>query len=170
MPNYVHEMIPLSEQNLVDCVPNYCCEKGEWPINALKLISDQGGIQDGKSYPYEAEKEDCRFDKEKSVFHIKGGIDLFDVDEESLKKLIAVYGPVCSSMHASKEFRKYGSKLPKPELYKTFYGSDCKYRSINHSVVIVGYGTDEDGIDYWLVVSDMHSSKFRYLCKLNIIN
>lgn len=51
------ELIPLSEQNILDCATDFNpagCRGGGNVEQGLKYIVDSGGIQAESSYPYEA--------------------------------------------------------------------------------------------------------------------
>lgn len=73
--------------------------------------------------------------------------DNFDnqTKEETLKQIIAQFGPVYISFDASPiTFNFYKEGIYNDE--------DCSTRNFNHAALLVGYGRDEDlGMDYWLV-------------------
>merc|ERR1712156_1125232 len=69
-----------------------------------------------------------------------GGIDT-EGDEDALKAAVATVGPVSVAIHASDSFKQYGEGI--------FDEEDCN-GLVNHAVLVVGYGTNEEG-DYWLV-------------------
>lgn len=53
------ELIPLSEQFMIDCSKgNYGCSGG-WTLNAYRFVRDSGMVTE-ESYPYEAEDKSCR--------------------------------------------------------------------------------------------------------------
>lgn len=57
------ELIPLSEQNLLDCATDFNpagCHGGGNVEQGLKYIVDSGGIQSESSYPYEAKVKRSR--------------------------------------------------------------------------------------------------------------
>lgn len=69
------------------------------------------------------------------------------VTEDSLKLLVANYGPIIVAIYASRNFQLYQSGI--------FIDNDCftgDCFTVNHAVLIVGYGTDNaTGIDYWIL-------------------
>ncbi len=73
-------------------------------------------------------------------------------DEEELKLKLANFGPLVVTIHVSRNrlFHLYDSGV--------FYDDDCPTiddddhcKKVNHGVLLVGYGTTEDGEDYWLI-------------------
>lgn len=136
----------LSEQNLVDCVTDdYGCQGG-LPEDAFRYIKKQGGIDDEISYPYEGETGECRFNKSKVVMSDAGAAHLPVGNEEKLKEMVAKFGPVTVGIDASDPFF---------QLYKkgVYVSSFCKNtpQSLDHAVLVVGYGTDPKAGDYWIV-------------------
>lgn len=57
---------------------------------------------------------------------------------------MAKYGPVAAAIHVTPKFQQYGSRI--------FNDPDCGNTAgdLNHAVLIVGYGQDDEG-KYWLV-------------------
>lgn len=124
---------------------DFACDGGqvEW---ALLDIRNMGGINDDLFYPYQARYEYCRFNKDFVVIKNSGMAKLPKGDEEALKKVVAIYGPVSVGIDViGSDFVNYSSGV--------FYSDDCNSKSMNHAVLVVGYGTDPKGGDYWLVVS-----------------
>merc|ERR550539_1375906 len=68
-------------------------------------------------------------------------------DEETMARLVAEHGAVMTAVGVNSQFGQYSGGV--------FAG--CTGSSINHGVVVVGYGT-EDGVDYWLVKNSWGSS------------
>ncbi len=64
-------------------------------------------------------------------------------NEEALKKAVATVGPISVGIDASQySFHSYKSGV--------YDEHDCSSTSLDHAVLVVGYGTHE-GDDYWLV-------------------
>ena len=64
-----------------------------------------------------------------------------------LQIAVANYGPVACALHVVQDYMLYSDGV---------YSSDecgTTTSDINHAVVIVGYGTTDDGIDYWLMLN-----------------
>jgi cathepsin L len=85
----------------------------------------------------------CKFNKQKVVMTVSGGLDLPD-GEDVLKKFVARYGPVAIGI-VGEDIQPYKSGI-----FNDLY---CVANDTDHAVLIVGYGTDSKDGDYWIVVS-----------------
>lgn len=152
------ETVELSEQNLVDCVKDDAGCNGGFMKDALEFVNQEGGIDDEKSYPYEARTSKCRFKKEKVAFSDTGAAILPSGDEQKLKEVVAKFGPVAVAIDASSIWF---------QLYKkgVYYNKHCKNKEdqLDHGVLVVGYGTDPKKGDYWIVVSKSAIDRFGLL-------
>lgn len=144
--NRTHEVIPLSAQNLIDCDQyDSGCSGGDVEL-ALKSIQDEGGLNTEQSYPYEGKgTHRCRYNKYDpfvTTMYIKSITNLVSGDETMLQKTVAKYGPVAVGLDASlRSFQNYKSGV--------YFDGECRTSTINHHMLLVGYGTDESGQDYW---------------------
>lgn len=141
------DLTALSEQDLVDCSKkNYGCQGGLMNL-ALDDIAQLGGVESEVDYPYRGSNgKKCRFEQEKAVISDKGSYIIEGKDEEKLKEVVAKYGPVAVGIHAGAfKFTFYKKGV--------FYDKHCAKSedSLNHGVLIVGYGTEKKGGDYWIV-------------------
>lgn len=146
-------MVPLSEQNLIDCSQsNQGCDGG-LPINAWHDIFLEKGIESEAEYPYRAKVGHCQFEKAKSVFTDVYGVILDQGHEDLLQKVVAVYGPVSVGIDGSQHsFKHYKAGI--------YHDENCRNDLIglDHAVLVVGYGTDEKTKkDYWLVKNSWSS-------------
>lgn len=140
--NYV-----MSPQYLVDCStasPNTGCDGG-WPSVAMtKILSS--GMPLGTTYPYKGVQATCS--SAASVFvspKLPTQVNSYNLNgnEVQLKNIVSQDGPVVVAIYATDLFLAYTSGRFSDSTCPT----DC---SVNHAVVVVGYGTDSSG-DYWLV-------------------
>ena len=135
-------LVDLAEQELVDCATgiaygSHGCSGGQMQ-GAFKFIIENGQCA-LSAYPYTAMDGSCQ--KCSAVAHISSCSDVKPNDQISLKAAVAQQ-PVAIAISAdTRLFQSYSSGV--------ITSSSC-YTSLDHGVLIVGYGT-ENGQDYWLV-------------------
>ncbi|XP_028749530.1 procathepsin L-like [Peromyscus leucopus] len=139
------KLIPLSEQNLVDCSWSYGnsgCDGGLMEY-AFQYVKDNGGLDTRASYPYEAQNGTCRYNPKNSAAKVVGFVKV-PSSESALVKAVATVGPVSAAVdtkHHSFQFYRGGM----------YYEADCSSNNLDHAVLVVGYGEESDGKKYWLV-------------------
>lgn len=141
------KLVSLSEQNLVDCsnkkYGNDGCNGGLMD-NAFQYIKINCGIDTEAKYPYESKEGKCRY-KKKNVGAIDTGyVDIPQGDEQKLKEAVATVGPISVAIDASQDsFMFYSSGV--------YDEPSCSSTNLDHAVLVVGYGTTQNGTDYWIV-------------------
>jgi len=137
------KLIPLSMQNLLDCVEtNNGCNGGFAP-NAFEYCVKNGGVDSEASYPTDGVPSPCRFKTNGIGAKCSGYTDVPSKDELALKAAVANVGPVATAVDASSmSFQMYQSGI--------YDDPTCSSDMLDHEMVIVGYGS-EDGKDYWIV-------------------
>jgi len=148
------EVEDLSEQQILDCTPNpkHCggtggCQGGTAQL-AFDQIRRQGGLSTEWTYPYRSyfgdDFDNCGFNasRTKPVATVKDYVNLPSNDYLSLMEALAFKGPVVVSVDAT-NFRDYEEGV--------FDGCNMEDPVINHAVVAVGYGTDDEHGDYFIV-------------------
>ncbi|XP_028617484.1 cathepsin L1-like [Grammomys surdaster] len=139
------KLVPLSEQNLVDCSwshGNKGCDGG-LPDLAFQYVKDNGGLDTSASYPYEALNRTCRYNPKNSAAKVLGFVSI-QSSEDALMKAVATVGPISvgiDTKHPSFQFYKGGM----------YYEPECSSTNLDHAVLVVGYGEESDGRKYWLV-------------------
>uniref|UniRef100_A0A1D1YV59 Oryzain alpha chain n=1 Tax=Anthurium amnicola TaxID=1678845 RepID=A0A1D1YV59_9ARAE len=136
------DMITLSEQELVDCDTafNEGCNGGLMDY-AFEFIINNGGIDTEDDYPYKARDAKCDTNRKNAkVVSIDTYEDVPVNDELSLKKAVANQ-PVSVAIEAGgRNFQLYKSGI-----FDGACGTD-----LDHGVVAVGYGTENEK-DYWTI-------------------
>ncbi|TVU16469.1 hypothetical protein EJB05_40037, partial [Eragrostis curvula] len=134
----------LSEQEILDCVPqSRGCEGGD-PAAAFEWIS-HGAIANESTYPYKGAKSDhCDTEKaDHPVAVITGFDNVPRRDEAALAAQVALQ-PVAVAIDARGENMQH---------YKSgVYTGPCSWKA-NHHVALVGYGETQDGVKYWIAMN-----------------
>ncbi|XP_044496468.1 zingipain-2-like [Mangifera indica] len=135
-------LVSLSEEQLKDCIPygDGLCS-GNWPSKAFEYITKNGGISSFNNYPYYPRQRYCTWAPSVPGTQIRG-YEIVPPNEMSMLKAVAMQPLSITLSAGSPAFRFYSSGI---------LDEDCYIEEIDHAVTLVGYGTSEDGIDYWLV-------------------
>uniref|UniRef100_A0A914XJK6 Cathepsin L-like n=1 Tax=Plectus sambesii TaxID=2011161 RepID=A0A914XJK6_9BILA len=134
-------LVPLSEQNLVDCSGPY--GKGGNVEKAYQYIKDNRGIDTEQSYPDEGRQSQCRFRRQFVGATVSGYVKIPSGNERQLQVAVATVGPVSVKIDAGqRSFQLYRGGI--------YYDPKCNLYDTNHAVLVVGYGS-ENGKDYWIV-------------------
>jgi C1A family cysteine protease len=147
------KLVDLSEQELVDCATGFSygshgCNGGQMD-GAFKFIIDNGQCS-LSSYPYTSgvTKTGGTCQKCSSVAHLSSCSDVKSNDQISLKAAVAQQ-PVSVAIEAdTRYFQSYSGGI--------LTSSSCG-TNLDHGVLIVGYGTEND-IDYYLVKNSWGTS------------
>jgi len=140
------KLVSLSEQNLIDCSKKYGnngCEGGLMD-NAFDYIKENHGVDTEESYPYEAREGRCRYNKREIGASDSGFMDIPAGSESHLQHALATVGPVSVAIDASHESFQFYKEGVYDEV-------ECSSEDLDHGVLAVGYGEDEDGQQYWIV-------------------
>lgn len=141
-----HSLVSLSEQNLMDCSRSYGnlgCNGGLMD-NAFKYIINNKGIDSEASYPYSGYTSyNCRYSSTNKAASITSYRDISSGSESGLQNAVGLNGPVSVAIDASQlSFQYYTGGV--------YYEPRCSSTSLDHGVLVVGYGTGTSG-DYWIV-------------------
>jgi len=141
------EMVLLSEQQLVDCAElfdNHGCNGG-LPSHAFEYIRYAGGLDSETGYPYSGVGGKCQFSENLIAAQDLGSYNITFQDEAELHVAVAKAGPVSIAFQVASDFKSYAGGV--------YDSTVCKSGAmdVNHAVLAVGYDTDEEGGDYWIV-------------------
>ncbi|KAL6865217.1 hypothetical protein ACP4OV_016368 [Aristida adscensionis] len=130
----------LSAQQLVDCTTNnYGCQGG-YMDKAFQYIIDNGGIATEEAYPYKATQGMCQ-SVQLSV-KISGYQDVPHDNEDALAMAVANQPVSVGIDSKSTNFQFYRSGV--------MTGDSCG-AEMSHAVTVVGYGSAQNGGQYWLL-------------------
>lgn len=137
------QLLSLSEQQLVDCdkVDQGC--NGGLMENAFNYLHESGGIETETDYPYKGTGGTCSFDKSKAQVQVES-FSFVEKNEDVIKEALFKTGPLAVALNATPLQFYFGGVF---HPWKIF----CSPESLNHGVLIVGYGTTDKGVPYWLV-------------------
>ncbi|OIW01314.1 hypothetical protein TanjilG_10475 [Lupinus angustifolius] len=134
-------LISLSEQQLVSCDKNSHGCKGGKVKNGLDWVLNNGGIASEEDYPYIAKNGTCRKTyKVRNSAYIDGYRRLANSDNALLRA--TSIQPIIACLNAT-AFKHYQGGI--------FNGRYCKKTThTSHCVLIVGYNSNKNGVDYWI--------------------
>jgi len=140
-----NKTIEVSEQEILDCSTengNGGCIAG-YNILAWDYI-EYNGIRSDSTYPYEGKTGECRvYANESLVEHFERG--RLAESEDALMWAVSAVGPVTVTIYANPLLQHYAGGV-----YNDVDRCPNDDRLINHGVLVIGYGTETDGQDYWL--------------------
>jgi len=146
------QIVELSEQQILDCTPNpnQCggtggCGGGTAELAYAQLITD-GGIATEWTYPYTSYfgvNEAChRSSNTPAYVQISNYVNIPSNTYEGVIQHLATVGPLAISVDAS-TWSDYTSGV--------YNGCNQTNPDLDHAVQLVGFGTDPQYGDYWLV-------------------
>lgn len=147
---YGQKMPRLSKQQIVDCTRNARyrnrgCNGGS-VRSAFQYIKDVGLMKD-QEYPYKNRPGFfCRVSRidYDQLYKISSFRAIGYRREQEIMSAIRNIGPVVSYISATSLRYNYGKGI--------YSNRHCKNSPINHVVLLVGYGTDQEtGEDYWVI-------------------
>jgi cathepsin L len=138
-------LVSLSEQNLMDCSRAYGNDgcNGGLMDSAFRYIIANKGIDTEASYPYMAVLGTCGYKAANSGATISNYKNVKSGSESALLTATNTQ-PISVAIDAShKSF----------QLYKTgiYYEPECSTSSLDHGVLVVGYGANATNAEYWSV-------------------
>jgi cathepsin F len=137
-----HTLTSLSEQNLVDC-DHHCMEyeneqacdagcNGGLPPNAYAYVIENKGIDTEDSYSYDGYDKTCRY-KSSTVGATLKNWTFVSQDEDQMAAVLVSQGPLSVAVEA--------------DMWQFYIGGvfylPCG-TSLDHAVLLVGYGTETD--------------------------
>jgi len=147
--NATGKLVSLSEEQLVECVKrDYGCGGG-WPLHAFSYWQHAGSVSDA-DYPYTDETKwlqevgTCKAYGLPITATVAGVVHLPSGSEIALQEATATVGPISIAINdAQINLQLYQQGITS--------SASCDPNNRHHAVLVVGYGTNEKGIDYWLV-------------------
>ncbi|CEF60945.1 Cathepsin L.1 [Strongyloides ratti] len=142
-------LVSFSSQAVADCTKGDSCTGG-WIEDAFEYSKYYGMIKE-TDYPYKFGKDgECKYKDYEIVGKISRWIHLQTNDEEYLKFYIGTIGPVVVGMDASlKTFQAYSHGI--------YDDPECSH-TLNHVVLLIGYGKDDFNGDYWIAKNSYGTS------------
>ncbi|GMH17474.1 hypothetical protein Nepgr_019315 [Nepenthes gracilis] len=135
-------LVSLSEQELIDCDTSYDSGCGGGLMDyAYQFIIDNHGIDTEEDYPYQGSQRSCNKNKlKRHVVTIDSYVDIPPNNEEELLRVVAAQPVSVGICGSERAFQLYS---------KGIFTGPCS-TSLDHAVLIVGYGS-ENSVDYWIV-------------------
>lgn len=147
------KVVPLSAQQLVDCDGLSAGCLGGLPGQAFEYIRKAGGIESDQDYPYVSGElglsQECKFNSSQIQESTRNVGKLWydysrEGDEQFLQRMLAENEPIAILFRAGQPFVFAKDNV--------IYDETCEENDVpNHGVLLVGYGTNKRGEEYWKV-------------------
>ncbi|AOT85582.1 v-cath [Cyclophragma undans nucleopolyhedrovirus] len=133
-----NRLVNLSEQQLIDCdyVDLGCM--GGLLHTAYEQMMTMGGVQLEQDYPYAAADRQCNMNPNKFMVAVRNCSRYIVYNEEKLKDVLRAAGPVPVAIDAA-DIVEYDRGVMR----------FCSNSGLNHAVLLVGYGVQDDGVPFW---------------------
>ncbi|KAH9248579.1 hypothetical protein BASA81_013763 [Batrachochytrium salamandrivorans] len=141
----------LSVQQLLSCVDGGQdgCNGGS-PITAWEYVSIAGGITADSLYPFVNAKDtsavECSATKSAEGVVTNSFYSVVLQSEQDMLQAVAFGGPIVIAISTPSCFESYGGGVLTQNDCPCYQGPS----SVDHAIVVVGFGTTAQGIDYWL--------------------
>ncbi|XP_035508187.1 pro-cathepsin H-like [Morone saxatilis] len=141
------KLIPLSEQQLIDCAKdfnNHGC-LGGLPSQAFEYIKYNKGLMTEEDYPYKGHDDSCHFEPALAAAFVLDAVNITSYDEKAMVDAVARLNPVSFAFEVTADFVHYKEGV--------YTSTQCKNTAdkVNHAVLAVGYGAEENDTPYWIV-------------------
>lgn len=140
----------LSEQEVIDCATHQIeykrifigCKGGD-DTAVYDFAKIQNGVTSEHEYPFQMRANKCNINRPRVRGSAVKNYVKLPANEEYIKEVLYLRGPLYASFHASDAFSQYlGGIFTDPR-------GDCHGEESNHAALLVGWGTDH-GLDYWI--------------------
>jgi len=136
------QQITLSEQHLVDCdFLNAGCSGG-WYTRAWVYLYLTGGAVNASEYPYTGEEGICKSNQTTVAVQVER-IGKAGKDATAIQHSLYTKGPISVAIKATDSLLHFKNGIFDDQ-------ESCNNGTLNHAVVLVGYGTAND-TDYWII-------------------
>ncbi|XP_031131291.1 ervatamin-B-like [Ipomoea triloba] len=144
------QLISLSEQQLLDCDYNDDGDGcgGGIMTEAFKFIKENGGLVTESDYPYEGAQKSCNTQNLGTPAATISGYEVVEASESALLAAVANQPVSVGITLDGQLFQSYSSNTG---IFAGYNDSGDCGSGQSHAVTIIGYGTSDDGRDYWLV-------------------
>jgi len=157
----------LSEQDLVDCVPDcYGCGGG-WPFRAIDWVingtvpnsttyqnssndSNISMIDTESSYPYVGTDGNCLYNVSGRGANITGLVEIPQGNVALLQDALLTVGPISVAIDVESDFQFYKSGF--------FETKACSDTELDHAVTAIGFGKTADGRRYYIIKNSWGTS------------
>jgi cathepsin L len=130
-----------SVEEYIDCCTDGSCEGSLYGKESYTCIVRIGGL--ALESVYVAPEHKCLNNTFPGVIKIDGGEFVSPSGDETALEYAVAMQPVVAAIDASHlSFQFYKSGV--------YYGADCSDKDLDQLLLIVGYGTTDDGEEYWI--------------------